>query len=117
MRARPLDLPRMRTYDSIRHMRRTTIFLYETTECDLKALARQQGRPVADMIREAITDYVTREKAKTRPTLRFIAAGRSGHSDTAERHEELLFASPELTSAPPARQRRKPAAAAATRRR
>jgi len=72
-------------------MKRTTVFLYETTECDLKALARQQGRPVADMIREAIAEYVTREKGKARRPLRFLGIGRSGHTDTAERHEELLF--------------------------
>jgi predicted transcriptional regulator len=98
-------------------MKRTTVFLYETTECDLKALARQQGRPVADMIREAITDYVSREKAKARRPLRFVAIGRSGHSDTAERHEELLFASPEPIPGSGARPRAKPAAATARRRR
>ena len=73
-------------------MKRTTVFLYEATECDLKALARQQGRPVADMIREALVDYVTREKEKGRRPLRFVAIGDSGVTDTAERHEELVFA-------------------------
>jgi hypothetical protein len=78
-------------YVSIRLIKRTTVFLYEATECDLKALARQQGRPVADMIREALVDYVTREKEKGRRPLRFVAIGRSGATDTAERHEELVF--------------------------
>jgi hypothetical protein len=73
-------------------MKRTTVFLYETTECDLKALARQQGRPVADMVREALVDYVAREKEKARRPLRFVAIGDSGVTDTAERHEELVFA-------------------------
>jgi hypothetical protein len=73
-------------------MKRTTVFLYETTECDLKALARRQGRAVADMIREALVDYVAREKEKTRRPLRFVGIARSGASDTAERHEELVFA-------------------------
>lgn len=73
-------------------MKRTTIFLYETTECDLKALARQQGRPVADMVREALVDYVAREKERPRQPLRFVAIGDSGFTDTAERHEELVFA-------------------------
>jgi predicted transcriptional regulator len=102
-------------------MKRTTVFLYETTECDLKALARRRGRPVADMIREAIGEYVSREKEKDRPSLRFLAIGRSGHTDTAERHEEILFAdrqpraSTTLRTAPepPAAPRpRKPAARA-----
>jgi len=73
-------------------MKRTTIFLYEATECDLKALARQQGRPVADMVREALVDYVAREKERARRPLRFVAIGDSGVTDTAERHEELVFA-------------------------
>ena len=90
-------------------MKRTTVFLYEATECDLKALARQQGRPVADMVREAITEYVAREKTKTRPALRFLAFGRSGHSDTAERHEELLFAEAESRAAEPGAPRKKAA--------
>ncbi len=98
-------------------MKRTTVFLHEATECDLKALARQQRRPVADMIREAITDYVARQKATARRPLRFVAVGRSGHGDTAERHEELLFASPEPTPGPRARTRVKAVAATARRRR
>lgn len=98
-------------------MKRTTVFLYEPTECDLKALARQQGRPVADMIREAITEYVAREKGKARRPLRFVAIGRSGHTDTAERHEELLFASSEPTPGASPRTRGKPVAAGARRRR
>jgi hypothetical protein len=98
-------------------MKRTTVFLYETLECDLKALARQQGRPVADMIREAITDYVAREKEKARRPLRFVAIGRSDHSDTAERHEELLFAGPEPPRGARPRTPGKPVAAGARRRR
>jgi predicted transcriptional regulator len=104
-------------YASIRHMKRTTLFLYETLECDLKALARQQGRPVADMVREAISDYVAREKEKARRPLRFVAIGRSGHSDTAERHEELLFAGPEPPRGARPRTRSKAVAAGASRRR
>jgi len=98
-------------------MKRTTVFLYETLECDLKALARQQGRPVADMIREAITDYVAREKEKARRPLRFVAIGRSDHSDTAERHEELLFTGPEPPRGARPRTPGKPVAAGARRRR
>jgi hypothetical protein len=73
-------------------MRRTTVFLYESTECDLRALARRQGRAVAEMVREALVDYVAREKEKARRPLRFVGIGRSGVTDTAERHEELVFA-------------------------
>ena len=73
-------------------MKRTTVFLHEPTECDLKALASEQGRPVAELVREALVEYVGRHTAKARRPLRFVGIGRSGHTDTAERHEELLFA-------------------------
>ncbi len=58
---------------------------------------------MASVVREALTRYVVAEKADgTRP--RFVAAGRSGSSDIAERHEELLFAH---ALAPPARKARR----------
>jgi hypothetical protein len=53
------------------------------------------------MVREAIVEYVAREKTKARPPLRFLAFGRSGHADTAERHEELLFTEPGPTRPTP----------------
>ena len=72
-------------------MKRTTVFLPESVRCDLRVLAHQQGRPVADMVREAVAEYVAREKAGRRRKLGFVAIGASGRSDTAERHEELVF--------------------------
>jgi predicted transcriptional regulator len=70
-------------------MKRTTVFLDEDLERDVKALAERQGRPAASLVREALAEYVHRH----RPVglgLSFVAAGRSGHSDVAERHEEIL---------------------------
>jgi hypothetical protein len=72
-------------------MKRTTVFVDETTERDLQALARRQGRPVASLVREALDGYVNREARKGRNRLRFANIGDSGRSDVAERHEELLF--------------------------
>jgi hypothetical protein len=71
-------------------MRRTTVFLEESLQRELSALARKQSRPAAALVREAIGQYVVSQKASN-PTLSFIAVGGSGRSDTAERHEELLF--------------------------
>jgi hypothetical protein len=99
-------------------MKRTTIFLDEVVECDLQALARQRGRRVAELVREALTDYLSREKAAGSPRLRFVGVGRSGETDVAERHEELVFAG--LTphgEARAARPRKRPARAAAKTRR
>ena len=74
-------------------MKRTTIFLPEELEGDLRAIARRRQVAVAEVVREALGDYAAR--AKKRPATRpgFIAAGASGRSDVAERHEELLWES------------------------
>lgn len=72
-------------------MKRTTIFIDEEIESELKALAGRRGRPVAAVVREALARHVAEEKARYAPSLSFVAIGRSGHRDTAERHEEILW--------------------------
>lgn len=72
-------------------MKRTTIFLDEGLERDMKAMAESRGEPMALLVREALGRYVTTETKRRRPALRFLAAGHSGTSDTAARHEELVF--------------------------
>lgn len=72
-------------------MKRTTVFLDERLESDLHAIARRQKRPLASIVREALDGYVSREVRRKGPGLRFAAIGASGRSDTANRHEELLF--------------------------
>ena len=69
-------------------MKRTTIFMPESLERDLQLYARREGKPAAAVVREAIAEYIGRGRAKL-PS--FAAAFDSGHTDTAERHEELLF--------------------------
>ena len=71
-------------------MKRTTVFLPDGAERDLKSLAARQGEPVASLIREAIGEYLVRRK-KERPALGFVAAGSSGRDDVATRHDELLW--------------------------
>ena len=71
-------------------MKRTTIFIDEALERDLRAIAEREKRPVSWVVREALGSYVTRRK-KAGPGISFIALGRSGHRDTAEKHEELLW--------------------------
>ena len=72
-------------------MKRTTIFLEAPLESDLKALARRQGRPMAAVVREALEAYVAASKRRAGLRLGFLAFGRSGFRDGAERHEQLLF--------------------------
>jgi hypothetical protein len=72
-------------------MKRTTLFIAADLERELQALARRRGQPVAGLVREAIAQYVTAARESGRPRLGFVASGRSGRRDTADRHEELLF--------------------------
>ena len=91
-------------------MKRTTLFIDPALDRELLALARRKGQSMASVVREAVAQYVATAAKKTRARRPgFIAAGRSGRHDTAERHEELLF-----QVHPPGR--RKPATAAAAKR-
>lgn len=69
-------------------MKRTTVYLEEQTDLDLSQLARQQGRPKAELIREALSVYVAQRAS--RPLPRSVGMGRSGVPDLAEHDEELL---------------------------
>lgn len=81
-------------------MKRTTVFLEEGLEGDLRALARRKAEPMASVVREALASYVAREKTEGAASPSFVAVGRSGHRDTAERHEDLLFREPASTERP-----------------
>jgi predicted transcriptional regulator len=72
-------------------MKRTTIFIDESLERDLQALAERQGRSRAAVVRLALDRYVKHEKQKAELELGFVGIGRSGRSDIAERHEEYLW--------------------------
>jgi len=67
---------------------KTTVYLDTADQRRLRSLAAAQGRSAAELIREAIAEYVARHAPLRRP--RSIGAGRSGMSDFAERAEELL---------------------------
>lgn len=69
-------------------MKRTTIFIDEGTERELRLVARRRGRSVAAVVRDAIAREVA---AETRPSLSFVGIGDSGRRDVAARHEDLLF--------------------------
>ncbi len=63
----------------------------EALESDLQILAKNQGRPVASLVREAISEYLRKERRDTGLKLSFTGAFRSGRRDTADKHEELLW--------------------------
>jgi hypothetical protein len=72
-------------------MRRTTIFLDESTDRELLLLAQRERVPVAALVREALDRYLEEPNRNKRLRLDFLAIGRSGHHDTAERAEEILW--------------------------
>jgi hypothetical protein len=91
-------------------MRRTTIYLEAELEVLLKLEALRQRRPVAELIREAVHAYVTRQPREAPPGAGAFA---SGHTDTADRADAVLAATgfgtsagaPDVPPAPPARRR------------
>jgi hypothetical protein len=68
-------------------MKRTTIYLDPELEVLLKLEMLRQKRPMAELVREAVQAYVTREPSRIPP-----GAGEfgSGRDDTADRAEQLL---------------------------
>ncbi len=68
-------------------MKRTTIYLDSELEVLLKLEMLRQKRPMAELVREAVQAYVTREPSRTPPGAGAFA---SGHADTAERADKLL---------------------------
>ena len=74
-------------YDSICRMKRTTIFLPESLERQLQQFARHHDRPVAEVVREALTAHLEAHRKPFQMPETFD----SGRSDTVERFDELLF--------------------------
>lgn len=66
----------------------TTVYLETDDYRRLKELARAQGRPAAELIREAVAEYAARRGGSALPAS--LGAGASGRGDLAERAEALL---------------------------
>ena len=91
-------------YASIRLMKRTTVFV-DPAKRELQALARREGRPMAALVREAMAQGIAAARPKAGSGPGFLAVGRSGRADVAERHEELLFAEKPAAPVKPRRKR------------
>ena len=68
-------------------MKRTTIYLAPDLDMLLKSEMLRQNRPMAQIVREAVEAYLTREPHKVPPGAGAFA---SGHTDTADRTEAVL---------------------------
>lgn len=69
-------------------LEKTTVYLEATDYRRVRDLASREHRPAAELIREAVSEYVRRRDSRVQPSS--IGAGRSGRSDLSERAEELL---------------------------
>jgi hypothetical protein len=76
-------------YVSIDIMKRTTIYLEPDLEAQLKAETLRRKAPMAEIVREAVRDYLVRSRPSPPPGR---GAFDSGRADTAERFEEELVA-------------------------
>jgi predicted transcriptional regulator len=66
---------------------KTTVYLDTDTVLALRQMAESQGRPQAELIRDALESYVKRGK---RPLPAAMGKYDSGESDVSERAEEIL---------------------------
>jgi len=71
-------------------MKRTTIFADDGLLNEFKSLSAEENRSVAEIVREAMEEYLAR-KRKAGRKLSFAGIGDSGRRDIAERHEQLLW--------------------------
>ena len=71
-------------------MKRTTIFADANLINEIKEVAKEENRSVAEIIREAMLSYIKQKRLKGK-SVSFIGIGDSGRKDIAERHEELLW--------------------------
>src|SRR6186997_1253197 len=82
-------------------MKRTTIYLDPGLELRLKAEGLRRKRPMAELVREAVEVYLTREPDGGPPGAGAFASGRR---DTADRVDEVLaetgFGQPAAASRP-----------------
>ena len=81
-------------------MKRTTIYLEPELEVLLKLEVLRTRRPMAEVIREAVRAYVTRQPRKAPPGAGAFASGRP---DTADKAEQVLAETGFGTGGRPAR--------------
>ncbi len=68
-------------------MKRTTIYFDPELEALLKAETIRRHQPMAELIREAVREYIVHTRSAPPPGAGAFASGRS---DTADRSEEIL---------------------------
>lgn len=75
-------------------MKRTTVFLEESQLRRARERARREGRSFAQVVREALAQYLASRRTGKRGLPSFAGKYRSGHRDTSVRVDELLWKNP-----------------------
>ena len=75
-------------------VKRTTVFLDELLIRRAMQKARSEKRSFAALVREAVAEYVAGRPTGKRPLPSFTGMYDSGHTDTSERVDELLWTDP-----------------------
>jgi predicted transcriptional regulator len=68
-------------------MVKTTVYLDADLAVTIRQLATSEGRAPAELIREALAEYVRRRK---RPAIPGLGEFDSGHADTSQKAEQIL---------------------------
>ena len=68
-------------------MVKTTVYLQPGLAVTVRDLANREGRPQAEIIRDALTEYA---RLRKRPAIPGLGEFDSGHTDTSKRAENLL---------------------------
>ena len=84
-------------------LKRTQIYLAKEQLADLQAQARQSGRPMAELVREAVAQYLTAKKGRSSlrddPINKLIGAFASDVSDAGVNHDHYLYGGPKKSKA------------------
>ncbi len=70
------------------YVKRTTVKLPEELDRAMRDEAARRGLTLSEWTREAIESHLPHQRGRRK--LNAVAAGRSGHTDTSERFEEIL---------------------------
>ena len=65
-------------YGTIRPVEKTTVYIDERSKRELESLAKRLGRPQAELLREALIDFL--ERQNDRPSRRSSPRPRSGET-------------------------------------
>jgi hypothetical protein len=71
-------------------MEKTTLYLTEELQAELRALARRTGRPQAQLIRDAVAEYVARAERPWPRSIGIVSSGAFPAREAKAHFRELM---------------------------